>query len=219
MSDDKQPKQRSEADAELEREIREGRKFTLEEAIGRMAGPGAMKGESPITRMQQAEIEIGSWLRSHLTDAGGALEVVLHRRVKGSELLLNNFDQPLGRLGQLLPTSSRLGLSLERSCSRSRHRMGTCDARDGPTSKRREYRLTRTTRTRSSRFASLCHNSSRNSRTAIRRTTRPAYFTIRSDHSVCLASSAISHSGSFTHETRFIAFDDTWNHRDESCIW
>jgi hypothetical protein len=95
MSDDNQPKQRSLADAELEREIREGRKFTLAEAIGRMAGPGAMKGESPVTRMQQAEIEIGSWLRSHLTDAGGALEIVLHRRVKGSELLLNNFDQPL----------------------------------------------------------------------------------------------------------------------------
>src|SRR4051812_2328056 len=95
MSDDKQPKESSLADAELEREIREGRKFTLEEAIGRMVGPGAMKGESPVTRMQQAEIEIGSWLRTHLTDAGGALEVVLHRRVKGSELLLNNFDQPL----------------------------------------------------------------------------------------------------------------------------
>ena len=54
-----------------------------------------MKGESPITRMQQAELEIGSWLRSHLTDAGGVLEVVLHRRVKRSALLLNNFDQPL----------------------------------------------------------------------------------------------------------------------------
>jgi len=90
-----QETQRSEADAELEREIREGRKFTLEEAIARMVGPGAMKGESPVTRMQQAEIEIGSWLRSHLMDTGGALEVVLHRRVKGSELLLNNFDQPL----------------------------------------------------------------------------------------------------------------------------
>jgi hypothetical protein len=87
--------QRSEADAELEREIREGRKFTLEEAIGRLAGPGAMKGESPVARMQQAEIEIGSWLRSHLVDAGGALEVVLHRRVRGSELLLNNYDEPL----------------------------------------------------------------------------------------------------------------------------
>lgn len=92
---DNQDKRRSEADAELEREIREGRKFTLEEAIGRLAGPGAMKGESPVTRMQQAEMEIGSWLRSHLADAGGPLEVVLHRNVKGSELLLHNYDQPL----------------------------------------------------------------------------------------------------------------------------
>jgi hypothetical protein len=92
---DHQDTQRSEADSELEREIREGRKFTLEEAIARMAGPGAMKGESPVARMEQAEIEIGTWLRSHLTDAGGALEVVLHRYVKGSELLLNNFEEPL----------------------------------------------------------------------------------------------------------------------------
>jgi hypothetical protein len=86
---------RSEADAELEREIRADRKFTLEEAIGRLAGPGAMKGESPVTRLQQAETEIGTWLRLHLHDAGCALEVVLHQRVRGSELLLNNFDQPL----------------------------------------------------------------------------------------------------------------------------
>jgi hypothetical protein len=92
---DNQDKRRSAADAELEREIREDRKFTLEEAIARMVGPGAMKGESPVARMQQAEIEIGSWLRCHLADAGGGLEVVLHRRVKASELLLNNFDQPL----------------------------------------------------------------------------------------------------------------------------
>src|SRR3954468_23473079 len=88
-------KQRSEADAELEREIRKERKFTLAEAIGRLAGPGAMKGETPVARMQQAEIEIEYWLRGHLADAGGALQVVLHRHVKGSELLLNNFDQPL----------------------------------------------------------------------------------------------------------------------------
>jgi hypothetical protein len=92
---DKQATRRSEADAELEREIREGRKFTLEEAIARLAGPGAMKGESPVARMQQAELEIGTWLRSHLADSGGGSEVVLHRRVKGSELLLNNFDEPL----------------------------------------------------------------------------------------------------------------------------
>jgi hypothetical protein len=88
-------KERSEADAELEREIRKGRKFTLEEAIGRLAGPGAMKGVSPVSRLQQAELEIASWLSSHLADAGGAMEVVLHREVKGSEALLNNPDQPL----------------------------------------------------------------------------------------------------------------------------
>jgi len=94
MSDD-QDKPRSKADAELEREILKERKFTLAEAIGRLAGPGAMKGESPVPRMQQAEVEIESWLRSHLADAGGALQVVLHRQVKESEALLKNFEQPL----------------------------------------------------------------------------------------------------------------------------
>ena len=94
MSDD-QDKLRSEADAELEREIRKGRKFTMAEAIGRLAGPGAMKGESPVARLQQAEIEIEYWLRGHLADDGGALQVVLHRAVKGSELLLHKYDRPL----------------------------------------------------------------------------------------------------------------------------
>jgi len=92
---DAQETQRSDADAELEREIRKERKFTLAEAIGRMAGPGAMKGESPIALMQQAGVEIENWLRLHLADAGGALQVALLRGVKESELLLNNFDQPL----------------------------------------------------------------------------------------------------------------------------
>jgi hypothetical protein len=96
---DKQDAQRSEADAELERETRQGRKFSLGDAIGRLAGPGVMKGASPVARMQQAEIEIGTWLRNHLLDAGGSLEIVLHRNVKASELLLNNFDQPLVVLG------------------------------------------------------------------------------------------------------------------------
>jgi hypothetical protein len=94
MSDNKDTR-RSEADAELEREIRKGRKFTVAEAIGRMAGPGAMKGVSPVTRKQQAEAEIEDWLRRHMSAGDGELQVVLLRRVKGSELLLNNFDQPL----------------------------------------------------------------------------------------------------------------------------
>jgi hypothetical protein len=94
MSDDKN-KQPSEADAELEREIRKGRKFNLAEAIGRMAGPGAMKSQSPVPRLQQAEVEIAFWLSGHLIDADGALKEVLHRDVKESELLLKDFDHPL----------------------------------------------------------------------------------------------------------------------------
>jgi hypothetical protein len=107
---DNQNKRRSEADAELEREIRSERKFTLEEAIGRMAGPGAMKGESPVTRLQQAQFEISSWLRSHV--ASGGLEVVLTRDVKDSELLLQHVDQPLLGLAihfrQILDSDHRL---------------------------------------------------------------------------------------------------------------
>src|SRR5262245_37671205 len=96
MSDNQETQDsKDEADAELEREIRRERKFTLAEAIGRLAGPGAMKGESPITRTQQAGYEIENWLRTHLADAGGPLEVVLNRRVKGSDILLNNFERPL----------------------------------------------------------------------------------------------------------------------------
>jgi hypothetical protein len=92
MSDNKDT-QRPEADAELERETRKGRKFTLAEAIGRMAGPGAMKGVSPVPGKQQAEVEIEYWLRDHMSI--GELQVVLLRAVKGSELLLHHFDQPL----------------------------------------------------------------------------------------------------------------------------
>jgi hypothetical protein len=98
MSDDR-PKRLSEADAELQREIREGRKFSLAEAIGRLAGPGMMKGVSPATRKQQAEAEILSFLDRNMNSPAGAMSVVLFRRVKESELLLNNYDQPLIALG------------------------------------------------------------------------------------------------------------------------
>src|SRR5690349_5908263 len=87
MSDDSDNR-RSEADAELEREIRRGRKFTVAEAIGRMAGPGALKGVSPVTRKQQAAVEIENWLRHHLSAGDGELQVVLLQRIKESELLL-----------------------------------------------------------------------------------------------------------------------------------
>jgi hypothetical protein len=99
---DEQPKPPSEADKDLEREIRKDRKFSLAEAIGRLAGPGMMKGVSPITRKQQSEGEIGEYLNRHLTDASGILPLVLLRGVKGSQIFLDNFDQPLFALASCI---------------------------------------------------------------------------------------------------------------------
>jgi hypothetical protein len=96
--DDDQADQRAEFESELEREIREGRKFNPKDALARMAGPGAMKGASPVSRPQQAETEIGTWLRVHVTDTAGALHALLQRQLKGSELLLDNLDDPLAAL-------------------------------------------------------------------------------------------------------------------------
>ncbi|HXJ77301.1 MAG TPA: hypothetical protein VMS64_01335 [Candidatus Methylomirabilis sp.] len=87
-------------DADLEREIRAGRKFSLNEAMGRMAGAGAMKGESPVTRKRQMELAIQDYLRRHITDPGGVLEVVLLRHI--GEHLLRDYDQPLAALAECI---------------------------------------------------------------------------------------------------------------------
>jgi len=95
MSDDDDAKRKSERDAELQREICKERKFSMAEAIGRLAGPGAMKGESPVARTRQAEALIQDYLRSGMAGGCGCLAVVLSREVIGSERLLSNLDRPL----------------------------------------------------------------------------------------------------------------------------
>lgn len=100
-------------DRELERRIREHRKFDLAEAIGRLGGGDLMKGASPITRRRQASLVIEDYLEKHLRDAEGALEIVLHRRVVASQTLLEiGYDEPLVALGrycqQLLESEGRL---------------------------------------------------------------------------------------------------------------
>jgi hypothetical protein len=92
---DKEKKQRSEEDAALEREIREGRKFNLAEAIGRLAGPGGLKGVSPVPRKQQAVVEIENSLSQHMPAGNGELKMILLRSIEGSEIFLNNFEQPI----------------------------------------------------------------------------------------------------------------------------
>jgi hypothetical protein len=86
--------------ADLETEIRQGRTYNPAEAIGRLAGPGAMKGASPVSRQQQAENEIGSWLQSHFKDTTGALRSVIHRHLKGSKLLFAEVEDPLAVLSK-----------------------------------------------------------------------------------------------------------------------
>lgn len=89
---------RSEKDAELEREVRADRSFNLAEAIGRMAGPGMMKGVSPVTRQRQAEATIEDFLRRTLTGGGGVLGTVLLRRAGQGDRLLADYDHPLDAL-------------------------------------------------------------------------------------------------------------------------
>ena len=89
---------RKQADAEIEREIQQGRKFSPQEAMARMAGPGAMAGASPVSPVRQAEVEVGAWLKRNVPDTPGALHVLLHRHVKGSPLLLDNLETPLAAL-------------------------------------------------------------------------------------------------------------------------
>jgi hypothetical protein len=98
---DKQKPRRAE-DEGLEREILSHRKFSLAEAIGRM-GSGLLKGVSPVTHKRQAELKIERYLEQNLIDSEGALEVVLLRRVRESELSLKmGYDQPLAALAALI---------------------------------------------------------------------------------------------------------------------
>ena len=101
MSDEK-PKRSAEADAELQRQVQAERKFSLAEAIGRMAGPGSMKGASPVDRKQQAVAEIENYIGRHLSDGAGVLSGVLLRDVRESEILLKGYEQPLVALAGYL---------------------------------------------------------------------------------------------------------------------
>lgn len=91
------------AEAAIEQEILLERKFNLAEAIGRLGGSGLLKGDSPIPRKKQAEYEIEQYLEKHLIDSAGALETVLLRHVRGSDVFLHgDFDQPLQALRQVV---------------------------------------------------------------------------------------------------------------------
>ena len=92
-ADPKQPPQ-PDAAADVEREIRRGRPFSLSDAIGRLGGSGMLKGASPVPPIEQTEAAIANYLRAHLDDPGDVLAQVVVRQVRTSEILMENLDQP-----------------------------------------------------------------------------------------------------------------------------
>lgn len=83
---------------DLEREIRNAREFSLAEAIGRLAGPGGMKGASPVNRLQQAQAAVDHLVRGHLRDPSGVLQTVLSREVGSGSVLLEGLNDPAAAL-------------------------------------------------------------------------------------------------------------------------
>ena len=90
------------SEEDIEREARKTRKFSLNDAIGELAGGDFMKGGSPVSRKRQAELEIDEYLRGQLVDSGGVLRRVLLRHLGGS-LMDADYDRPLAALAAYIP--------------------------------------------------------------------------------------------------------------------
>ncbi len=83
-------------------EIRQSRKFSVADAIGR-AGAGTLKGSSPIPRSKQALMELKTLLADRLHDPEGSLGATLVIRLaQDLPLLDKHLDQPAGALRILL---------------------------------------------------------------------------------------------------------------------
>jgi hypothetical protein len=85
-------------DLELQKDILQGREFSLAELIGREGG-GFLKGESPVPKMVQVKTEINLFINNNLSDLSGALQAVLHNWVNASDDKISSYqDQPLTAL-------------------------------------------------------------------------------------------------------------------------
>lgn len=86
----------------LGQELRQGRPFSLAEAIAR-EGSGFLKGESPIPVLTQAQHHLRNVVQTHLPDTEGVLSSVLCRwLVDDTATLSQHLDQPLLALEAIL---------------------------------------------------------------------------------------------------------------------
>jgi hypothetical protein len=90
------------AEQELEREIRQERKFSLAAAIGQEGG-NFLKGASPIPQLQQVKNALTVFVRQHLSDSSGALQASLQTLIQADDVVCSrHFDAPLQALIELL---------------------------------------------------------------------------------------------------------------------
>lgn len=95
---------KTEADRQVENEIRRGRSFSLAEAVGRQAA-GALKGASPVTPARQLLLEAETLLEAHLDDAEGSLlRTLLTRLESDPPLLARHFGDAPGAMAELIDT-------------------------------------------------------------------------------------------------------------------
>ena len=85
----------------IQREIRQQRKFSLAEAIGREGG-SFIKGESTIPRPLRAIAKINQFIIAYLPDPTGALSTTLQAWAKDDIRVSRQLDTPLVALGQII---------------------------------------------------------------------------------------------------------------------
>ncbi len=92
----------SDLNSKIEQEIRLGRSFSLADVIGQQAG-SFLHGDAAIPRLVKAAAAVNDFINRQLSDAPGALEVVLRSWSTGEgSSLSQHLDQPLVALRELL---------------------------------------------------------------------------------------------------------------------
>lgn len=87
---------------QIEREARMNRKFSLADVIGH-EGAGFFRGESMVPKLTQATNALTSFVDAHLNDTSGAIKVVMKRRIRTNEPLVDrHLEDPLMALEALL---------------------------------------------------------------------------------------------------------------------
>jgi hypothetical protein len=86
----------------VEREARRGRTFSIADRVGK-EGAGFFAGESPVPRLEQATLQLCQFVEQHVSDASGALRIIVQRQLKTSETLVGeHLDDPFAALERLL---------------------------------------------------------------------------------------------------------------------